>query len=54
LFVALCTIPRGVSHWREFWHYYEAHHQISLRFLTPLYVFLCLLGILSTAVVLQR
>jgi hypothetical protein len=54
LFIALCTIPRGVSRWREFWQYYELYHQISLRFLIPLLAFLCLIGIVSTAVVLQR
>ena len=54
LFIAVCTLPRGISRWREFWRYYELHYQLSLRFITPVYALLCLLGIISTLVVLQR
>jgi hypothetical protein len=53
-FIAACTLPRGVSRWREFWQYHELHYHISLRFLAPLYALLCLLGIVSTLVVLHR
>jgi hypothetical protein len=54
LFIAVCTLPRGISRWREFWQYYELHYQISLRFVTPVYALLSLLGIISTVVVLHR
>src|SRR5436309_15343367 len=54
LFIAVCTLPRGISRWREFWQYYELHYQISLRFVTPVYALLCLLGVISTVVVLHR
>ena len=53
LFIAVCTLPRGISRWREFWQYYELHYQIGLRFVTPVYALLCVLGIISTAVVLH-
>ena|SRR5438093_9084649 len=54
LFIAVCTFPRGLCSWREFWQYHELHYQISLRLLTPLYALLCFVGIISTVVVLQR
>jgi hypothetical protein len=54
LFIAVCTLPCGISRWREFWQYYELHYQISLRFVTPVYALLSLLGIISTVVVLHR
>jgi hypothetical protein len=54
LFIALCTLPRGISRWCEFWQYYELHYQINLRFVTPVFALLCLLGIISTVVVLHR
>jgi hypothetical protein len=54
LFIAVCTLPHGTSRWREFWQYYELHYQISLRFVTPVYALLCLLGIISTLIVLHR
>jgi hypothetical protein len=54
LLIALFTVPRGVSCWRDFWRFYELRYRISLRFLTPLYVLLCLLGVISTTVVLHR
>lgn len=53
LFIAVCTLPRGISRWLEFWQYYELHYQISLRFITPVFALLCLLGIISTLVVLH-
>jgi hypothetical protein len=54
LLIALFTLPRGFARWREFWRFYELRYKINLRFLTPLYALLCLLGIISTAVMLQR
>ena len=54
LFVAISTLPRGVSHWRDFWRFYELSYGISLRLLVPVYAFLCALGIVSTAVILSR
>ena len=46
--------PAIEPRWREFWQYYELHYQISLRFVTPVYALLCLLGVISTVVVLHR
>jgi hypothetical protein len=54
LLISLFTLPRGISRWREFWRFYELRYKISLRFLTPFYAMLCLLGVISTAVVLHR
>jgi len=54
LFVAISTLPRGVSHWRGFWRFYELSYGISLRLLVPVYALLCALGIVSTAVILSR
>jgi hypothetical protein len=54
LLIAICTLPRGVSRWTEFWRFYELHYRINLRFLAPIYVFLGLLGVVSTAVLLLR
>ena len=54
LLVALVTLPRGVARWCEFWRFYELTYHTSLRFFTPLYVVLCTLGIVSTAVVFSR
>ena len=54
LFIAMFTLPHGLSRWREFWRFYELHYRITLRILAPLYVSLCALGLLSTAVLLSR
>jgi hypothetical protein len=54
LLIALFTLPRGISRWREFWRFYELRYKISLRFLAPLYAMLCFVGIISTAVVLHH
>ena len=54
LLIALFTLARGVSCWREFWRFYELRYKISLHFLTPLYAMFCLLGIVSSAAVLHR
>jgi len=54
LLVAVCTLPRGLSRWHEFWQFYEMHYQISLRFLAPVYIFVGSLGLVSTAVLLFR
>jgi hypothetical protein len=54
LLVAVCTLPRGISRWHEFWLFYEMHYQISLRFLAPVYILLGSLGIVSTAILLSR
>jgi hypothetical protein len=54
LLIALLTLPRGIERWREFWRFYELRYKISLHFITPLYATLCLLGLVSTAVVLHR
>jgi hypothetical protein len=51
LFIAVCTLPQGIARWREFWQYYELHHQVNLRFATPVYALFCVLGIISTLVV---
>jgi hypothetical protein len=53
LFIAVSTLPHGISRWREFWQYYELHYRISLRFVTPVFALLSLLGIISTVVVLH-
>ena len=53
-FIAICTLPRGVSHWHGFWRFYELSYGISLRLLAPVYAFLCALGILSMTVILSR
>jgi hypothetical protein len=54
LLVAVCTLPRGVSRWREFWQFYEMRYQVSLRFLAPVYIFVGSLGVVSTAVLLRQ
>ncbi|MGI8570293.1 MAG: hypothetical protein ACR2KT_15205 [Methylocella sp.] len=54
LLIAVCTLPRGLARWRGFWRFYELHYGISMRFLAPVYAFICLLGIVSTAVILSR
>jgi hypothetical protein len=54
LLIALVTLPRGVTCWREFWRFYELTYHTSLRFFTPLYIVLCMLGIVSTAVLFSR
>jgi hypothetical protein len=52
LLIALATLPRGVTRWREFWRFYELKYGISLRLLAPVYTSLAVLGIISTAVLL--
>src|SRR5262249_32601919 len=54
LFIAVCTLRRGVSRWREFWRYHELRYHISLRFLARFYALLSLFGIISTVVVVHR
>lgn len=54
LFIAVCTLPRGVSRWNEFWRFYELRYRITLRLLAPVYTFLALLGVVSTVVLLFR
>jgi hypothetical protein len=54
LLIAACTLPKGFVRWHEFWRFYELRHKIRLRFLGLLYTLLCLVGLISTAVVLQR
>jgi hypothetical protein len=54
LVIAAFTLPRGVARWREFWRFYELTYHISLRFLAPIYVALCALGIVSTLALLSR
>ena len=54
LLIAVFTLPRGITHWREFWRFYELTYQTSLRFLAPIFVALCTLGIISTAVLFSR
>jgi lysylphosphatidylglycerol synthetase-like protein (DUF2156 family) len=54
LLIAVFTLPRGVTHWREFWRFYELTYQTSLRFFAPIYIALCALGIISTAVLFSR
>ena len=54
LLIAIFTLPRGFAHWREFWRFYELRYKINLRFFSVLYTLLCLVGIISTAVMLQR
>jgi hypothetical protein len=54
LLIALFTLPRGVTCWREFWRFYELTYETSLRFFAPLYTALCVLGIISTAVLFSR
>src|ERR1700730_16890948 len=45
LLIALFTLPRGLPHWRGFWRYYELTYQTSICFYGPMYVALCVLGI---------
>jgi fatty acid desaturase len=54
LLVAVCTLPRGVSRWHEFWQFYEMRYQISLRLLAPVYILVGSLGVVSTAVLMSR
>jgi hypothetical protein len=54
LLVAAFTLPRGFICWREFWRFYELTYRTSLRFFAPLYIALCALGIISTAVLFSR
>jgi hypothetical protein len=54
LLIAAFTLPRGVARWRDFWRFYELTYHVSLRFLAPLYVALCALGIVSTLALLSR
>ena len=54
LVIAVFTLPRGITYWREFWRFYELTYQTSLRFLAPVYVALCAVGIVSTAVLFSR
>ena len=35
LFIALCTLPRGVSQWRGFWRFYELSYGIAFAYLLP-------------------
>jgi hypothetical protein len=49
-FIALCTLPRGITAWTAFWRFHEQKHGISLRFLVPLYALLFVLGIASTVI----
>jgi lysylphosphatidylglycerol synthetase-like protein (DUF2156 family) len=54
LLIAVSTLPRGITYWREFWRFYELTYQTSLRFLVPIYVALCALAIISTSVLFSR
>jgi len=54
LFIAVFTLPHGLSCWREFWRFYERRYHITLRFLAPLYAALSALGLVSTAALLSR
>ncbi len=48
LFIALRTLPRGLSEWQAFWRFHESRHGISIRVLAAAYAFLSLLGLAST------
>jgi hypothetical protein len=54
LFIGIFTLPHGLSHWLEFWRFYQLRYGITLRFLAPLYATFCALGVASTAVLLSR
>jgi lysylphosphatidylglycerol synthetase-like protein (DUF2156 family) len=54
LLIAVLTLPRGITQWREFWRFYELTYQTSLRFLAPVFVLFGALGVISTAVLLSR
>ena len=54
LLIAMSTIPRGVAHWSDFWRYYALRYRISLSFIAPVYIGLCVLGIISTLVLMFR
>jgi multidrug efflux pump subunit AcrB len=54
LLIAAFTLPRGIGRWREFWHYYEIKYRVSLSFIAPVYIALCLLGLVSTLVLFLR
>ena len=54
IFIAVCTLPKGLFCWSEFWRYYELRYQVSLALIGPLYAALCLLGVVSTIVILAR
>ena len=54
LFIAAFTLPHGFSCWREFWRFYELRYHVTLRFFAPVYALLCVLGVISTAVLLAR
>jgi hypothetical protein len=54
LLIAVFTLPRGITHWREFWRFYERTYQTSLGFLAPVFVALGALGVVSTAVLFSR
>jgi len=52
VFIALRTLSKGFSCWREFWRFYELEYQTSLRFIVPIYALLVLIGMVSTVVLL--
>jgi hypothetical protein len=54
MIVFISTIPRGRVVWKDYWRYYELKNRLSLRFVTPVYVLLCILGIVSTIFVLMQ
>jgi hypothetical protein len=54
IWVAFATFRSANGHWSEFWVYYEVKYKVSRRVLLPAYLFLCILGVVSTVTLAAR
>ncbi len=54
LWSSAVTLPSGFSRFREFWTFYEQKYKIGAKGITLIYTPLCLLGIVSSVVLIRR